>query len=244
MSAGVVEYLLACVVALATIALRLTVWRTRHGSRPFTIALSLLLPGIVLRHPLLLERDWLPQDSFAGTYLTNFTDLVGDLLIVAAGAYLFTVVARAWGREDLRPWIVRVFTAGGMVMVVLWAVSDAPRTQTKYVGYLGGAAQVYSYVAAGLVLVANLAVLLSVVAARLPRGMRLSLIPLGLAALLGVSESLLRIGSHIAPGVLAAPRDIVGWQLSVAMIVLYALSGLIGHIAYGRVVGESERAVR
>ncbi|SUD49202.1 Uncharacterised protein [Nocardia otitidiscaviarum] len=138
MSAGVVAYLLACVVALATIALRLTVWRTRHGSRPFTIALSLLLPGIVLRHPLLLERDWLPQDSFAGTYLTNFTDLVGDLLIVAAGAYLFTVVARAWGREDLRPWIVRVFTAGGMVMVVLWAVSDAPRTQTKYVGYLAG----------------------------------------------------------------------------------------------------------
>ncbi|WP_282785375.1 MULTISPECIES: hypothetical protein [unclassified Nocardia] len=242
MNAGIIEYLIACVIALCTIALRLTVWRARPGSRPFTIALTLLLPGIVLRHPLLLERDWLPQGSIAGTYLTNFTDLVGDLLIVAAGAYLFTVVARAWGREELRPWITRAFTAGAVAMLVLWAVSDAPRTQTKYVGYLGGSAQAYSYLAASLVLVANLAVLLSVAVARLPRGLRLSLLPLGLAALLGVTESLLRIGSHAAPDVFADPRDIVGWQLSVAMILLYSLSGLIGHVAYGRVVAESERS--
>lgn len=244
MSVGTIVYLVACALALLTIGLRLTRWRTQPRSRPLTIALALLIAGTALRHPALLDSDWLDSRTAASFHLANFTDLVGDLLIAAAAGYVCTLVARAWGFGYVRPWIARIFAVDALLLVILWAISDAPRTPTRYVGYLGGPASLYSYTAAVTVLVANLAVLGSILVARLPRKTRLALAPMALGALLAVAQSLLRIASHAFPATFADLRDHFGWQLVVVIIVLYTASGFIGYLTHRSVPQELSRADR
>lgn len=241
MSVDMIVYLAACGLALLTLGLRLTRWNSQPRSRSLTIALTLLTAGVAVRHPALLESDWLESHTAANFHLANFTDLMGDLLIAAAAGYVCTLVAKAWGFEQLRPWIFRIFTADAMVLVVLWAISDAPHQPTKFIGSLGGPALIYSYVAGFTVLISNLAVLGSIAIARLPRKTRLALIPMALGATLAVLQSLLRIGSHAFPDAIADLREEYGWHLVVAIMLLYTASGLIGYLTYTHAPRELSR---
>ncbi|GAA2465413.1 hypothetical protein ACFOS0_07700 [Nocardia seriolae] len=218
----------ACCFAIAAImvTVRLTMWRSAPESRPFTMALTSLMLGSGLRHPVMLSSPWLDSRTAGGVHLCNFTDLLGDLLVATAAGYLGILVARAWGAEEVGPWIVRGVVAAAILMVSLWSISDAPTTAAKYVGDLGGPAVVYSYVAAIIALTAHLAILATVMIVRVPNKIRLALLPLGLAALLGVAKNILRLAANI--GMLTDIRDTLSWPMSLAMITLYSLSGLVG----------------
>ncbi|WP_107659254.1 hypothetical protein [Nocardia suismassiliense] len=234
MSGHTMVYLFACLLALATICLRLTRWRSQPKSRPLTIVVALLIVSTVLRHPVVLESDWLDDQLPENLHLANITDLLGDLVTAAAAGYICSLVAQAWGFEHLRPWIVRIFTADALVLLMLWAVSDAPHTHIKYVDQLGGPALLYSYVAATTVLISHLAVLASVLIARLSRKTRLALLPMVLGAFLATIGNLIRIGSHVAPSIFADLREHFGWPIILATTLLYTASGLIGYFAYPR----------
>lgn len=217
-------------VATVMVGLRLTRWRTTPQSRPFTVALTLLMSGVALRHPKLLNSTWLDSNTAAGIHLANFTDLVGDLLIVMAAGYIGVLVARAWRLDHVGPWITRGAAAAALLMVILWSISDAPTTPATYVGQLGGPATAYSCVAAGAILLAHLSILMTILIVRVPAKMRLALSALGLAALLGVVKNVLRIASHIDPDAVTPLRDRLDWPMSLSMILLYAISGLIGYL--------------
>ncbi|MFE9575063.1 hypothetical protein ACFYO1_01635 [Nocardia sp. NPDC006044] len=217
------------VFAAIMVGLRLTRWRGVPQSRPFTVALTLLVLGIALRHPAMLDSSWLDSQSAADIHLANFTDLLGDLLVATAACYIGVLVARAWGLDFVVPWIARGVVAAALVMVILWSISNAPTTPVRYVGDLGGPATAYSYVAATTGLLAHLAIVLTIVVVRVPAKIRLALLALGSAALLGVVNNALRIASHLAHGDVAAMRQRLDWPISLAVIVLYSLSGLIGY---------------
>ncbi|MCM6775672.1 hypothetical protein NDR87_18485 [Nocardia sp. CDC159] len=238
MSTGLIACFAACALALVTIVLRASKWRQRPQSRPFTVTLTLLVVGVALRNPAVLAGTWLNGNTAIDLHLANATDLLGDLCYVAAGYFICTLVARAWGLAMPMPWLAGVFTIGALAMVALWVGSDAPTTPAVYVGYLGGPALAYSYVAASLILLSNLALVATAAIAQSSWRVRLALLPLALGGLLGVIEGLLRIGSHIRPEPWAELRDRIGWYPSVAMIVLYAVSGLIGYFMYASITRE------
>ncbi|MFC9995446.1 hypothetical protein [Nocardia sp. NPDC127526] len=216
--------------AMIVVVLRLTRWRTVPQSRPFTVASTFLMLGVALRHPRLLTSSWLDTRSAADVHLANFTDLLGDLLVAAAACYMGMLVVRAWGMEKYAPWIRRAVTAAALAMVMLWSISNAPTTPAKYVGTLGGPATIYSYVAATTILLAHASIVVTIGVVRVPRNIRLALLPLALAASLGVIVNFLRITSHISPDIVGTLRDRVDWPISLAMILLYAISGLVGYL--------------
>ncbi|MFE9575084.1 hypothetical protein ACFYO1_01740 [Nocardia sp. NPDC006044] len=222
-------YFVSCAVAVATIVLRVTRWRSLPQSRPFTIALSLLLGGVVLRHPALLGTGWVQSAYDTNVHLANFTCLLGDLLLAAAAGYIGSVVLQAWGLSRVRRWLAYGIAATALAMTILWAISDAPLTPIRYVGDLGGPALIYTYIAATTILIANAAVLISILVVRAARKIRLALMPLALAAVFGVIGNVLRIGTHGVGGVFVTLRDRLEGPLSAAMILLYSISGLIGY---------------
>lgn len=237
MNASTAFYVASCLVAIATIALRSTRWRSLAPSRPFTVALTLLLVGAALRNPTLWAGQRRHVDAAtADVHLANFTDLLGDLLLAAAAGYIGTVVLHAWGLSEKRTWLARGVAATALAMTLLWAVSNAPRTPTKYVGDLGGPALVYTYVAATTILAANLAVLVSVLVVRAERKIRLALLPLGLGAFIGAVDNVLRLGTHAAGGVFVDVRVCLDEPLTAAMILLYSVSGLIGYVMTANMV--------
>ncbi len=242
MSTGLLAWCAACALALLTIVLRASKWHERPPSRPFTVTLTLLVIGVALRNPEVLSGTWLDTGAAVDLHLANFTDLLGDLCYVAAGYFICKLVARAWGLAWSVRWLARIFTVGALVMIALWALSDAPTTPTVYVGYLGGPALGYSYVAASLILISNLALVATAAIAQSSWRVRLALLPLALGGLLGMVEGVLRIGSHMWPQPWVDIRDRIGWYPSVAMIVLYAVSGLIGYFMYPSIAREQRDA--
>ncbi|ASF08994.1 hypothetical protein [Nocardia brasiliensis] len=229
---------------MATIALRSTRWRSLPQSRPFTVALTLLLIGAALRHPALLAAECLQTTHTADIHLANFTDLLGDLLLAAAAGYIGSVVLQAWGLSRVRPWLLYGIIATALAMTILWAISNAPRTPTKYVGDLGGPALIYTYVAATTLLTANCAVLVSILVVRADRRIRLALMPLATAALIGMVDNLLRIATHGVGGVFLTLRDRLDAPLSAAMILLYSVSGLIGYVMTAHLTGPTGYPIR
>ncbi|ASF08996.1 hypothetical protein NBRGN_026_00710 [Nocardia brasiliensis NBRC 14402] len=222
---------IGCFALAATmVVLRLTRWRSVPQSRPFTVALTLLVLGVALRRPEMLDSSWLDSQTAADIHLANFTDLLGDLLVATAACYIGILVARAWGLDHVVPWIARGVAGAVLLMVVLWSISNAPTTPVKFVGNLGGPATAYSYVAATTGLLAHLAIVLTIVVVRVPAKMRVALLALGSAALLGVVSNALRIASHLAQGEVAAARERVDWPISLTVIVLYSVAGLIGYL--------------
>ncbi|MFC9995457.1 hypothetical protein [Nocardia sp. NPDC127526] len=226
---GIKTLEIACgIVATAVLGLRLTRWRSTPRSHPFTVALLLLALGVMLGQPTFLNT-WLSAHTAADTHLANFSILLGDLSITTAAGYLGILVIDAWSLDVLRNWVIRGVVSAELLMLTLWAISDAPRIPTEYVGHLGGPATFYSNVATFPILVAHLAILLSILAVRVPTGIRTALLPLALAALLGIAVSALRILGDATSDTVTALLETAMRPLTLGMIFLYSLSGLIGY---------------
>ncbi|MFE3189386.1 hypothetical protein ACFXHA_10285 [Nocardia sp. NPDC059240] len=222
----------ALVVAATAVGLRLSLWRSHPASRAMTITLALLMLGALLTHPTIIASEWLDHATPDEIHLANFSNLIGDLVEVAAAGMLLITVGRAWGRVRFVRRMVGVFAVIAVAMIVLYAYSDAPFEPTRYLGELDGPARVFVWVSAGTVLVANAAVLASL-AYSLPvsdRSTRIALLPMMIGAAIGAALMLVQIVGLFH----SDPYNSWAWPLAVAMVFAYALSGVLGYFQLRR----------
>ncbi|RJO79326.1 hypothetical protein D5S18_03065 [Nocardia panacis] len=191
-----------------------------------TITFGSLATYAVLRHPS-IGNVWINDGIRALTGLDNLADLLGDLSGCVAAWGLCTHAAQAWGARWLTPIVTRATLALGATLATLYAISEAPYTDTTYIGHLGGWAELYSYIAALAVIVANVAVLVSTAFAR--KEIDMSLLMAG--ALVGLVVGAHRASDHFAPELLADTHDAISWPLTAIAIILYACAGLASHNA-------------
>ncbi|MCU1648379.1 MAG: hypothetical protein JWN03_8654 [Nocardia sp.] len=213
------------------VGLRLTLWRSHPGSRPLTVALALLMVAAILDQPAIINNEWVDQATPEHVRLANVSNLIGNLITLAAAACLVLTVGQAWGHRHLTRWIGGIFAASAVLSVVLYAVSEAHVTSTMYVGNLRGLALVYVYVTAVALFVANVAVLASL-AYSYPHSTqqtRIALLPMAIGAGIGTVLIALLIVESIWPNRFGDWYVSWAWPTAAVMVVAYAISGILGY---------------
>ncbi|MFI1917989.1 hypothetical protein [Nocardia sp. NPDC020380] len=220
------------VAGAVAVLLRLSLWRSHPGSRPLTVALALLMLAAVLTQPAIISDDWVDQATPESVRLANVSNLIGDLVAVAAACCLVLTVGHAWGQRRLMRWTGRSFAATSVLLLVLYAVSEAHVTPTMYIGNLGGLASVYIYVTAAALLVANLAVLGSLIYA-FPHSTdrtRISLLPMAIGAIVGTALIVLLVVDGLWPNRFGGWYVEWSWRIAAVMVLAYAVSGILGYL--------------
>ncbi|MEV6767511.1 hypothetical protein AB0N05_02655 [Nocardia sp. NPDC051030] len=235
MSVGAALYVAICIASVAVIGLRLTQWKNHPRTRPLTSALILLLGGLLLRRPEILDDQWLDTHTDRTLHLANWSNVLSDLLLAGAAAYICVQVARVWGNHHWQKPIAVAFVVDAIALIVLWQVSDASRVPTRFIASLGGLSGVYSAVSAATILVANLAVLISLALAKgVPTRAKIALAPMALGGLVGVVNGGLRIACAIDPDRFLSTRNHWAWSLAEVGVALYILSGFVSYLAQSR----------
>lgn len=221
----------AGIAACVAVVLRLTLWRSHPGSRSMTVTLALLMAAALLTQPAVIDNEWADRATPPEIRLANFSNLLGDLIAVAAAVCLVLTVGKAWGRRYLVRRTVAVGAVVGVALIVLYGFSDANLEATSYIGQLGGLATVYSLVVAITLLVANIAVLASLVYSFpvTARATRIALLPMMCGAAIGAALVVLLIAGHVRPDPYGEWYVDWAWPMAAVMVFAYALSGILGY---------------
>ncbi|MGV9834000.1 hypothetical protein ACWDUL_07335 [Nocardia niigatensis] len=131
-------------VALA----RLTLWCVAPRTRLITVVLTLLAIGAIG-----VEPQWR-------------TGVVSDVVLLAAACLLCAHVARVWDNDWLQGASLVVAVAGGLALLIVYALAERVSSQRGYTGQLSGPATVYGIVLSVLLIAVNVPMLLTVVLAR------------------------------------------------------------------------------
>lgn len=221
----------AGVGGVAAVGLRITLWRSHPSSRPLTAALALLMIAAVLSQPAIISNEWVDHATPQSVRLANVSNLIGDLAIVAAACGLALTVGKAWGQRNPVRRAALLFGSITVLLLVLYAVSEAHVTPTMYIGGFGGWAKVYIYVVAISTLAANLAVLISVAYAYpvSPRTTRIALCPMAIGAGIGAALMALLLVDSVWPNAFDRWYADATWPCAAAMVLAYAISGILGY---------------
>ncbi|MFF2549373.1 hypothetical protein ACFVUS_00175 [Nocardia sp. NPDC058058] len=235
----------AGIIGTVAVALRLTLWRSQPRSRPLTVALALLMAAAILTQPAIISNEWVDQATPDSVRLANAGNLIGDLVALAAACCLVLTVGQAWGRRQLTRWTGLVFGIASVALIVLYAVSEAHVTPTMYVGRLRGLAMTYIYITATALLVANLAVLASVLYSfsASTRDTRIALLPMAIGAAIGTLLVLLLIVESIWPNSFGDWYLEYAWPTAALMVIAYAVSGILGYRRLRRTGTTADAAV-
>lgn len=120
-----IGYLLLSAVSATVAGLRASQWHDRPESRTVTVVSALFSAGYLLANPRL--RGFLASDAAAEHHLANWANVVGDSLATAASVCLIANIARAWGFQRSRIWVMGLSVAGWFAMVLQWQTSPTDR---------------------------------------------------------------------------------------------------------------------
>ncbi|MGW4530829.1 hypothetical protein ACWEOI_07755 [Nocardia sp. NPDC004340] len=151
----------AAIAVTAAVALvRLTLWCAAPRTRLLTVAAALLALGAILIEPRCRDN----VDSFVAT--GGFAGIIADVLLLAAACLLCAYVARVWDNEWLHRAALTIALAGGLVLIVVYAIAEYAGSHRGHTGDVNSLATVYGLLLSLLMIAVNASVLITVALAR------------------------------------------------------------------------------
>ncbi|PXX69251.1 hypothetical protein DFR70_102940 [Nocardia tenerifensis] len=182
----------AIVVAALTAVARLSVWRTAPQTRLLTAVLALLAASAAFAQTQISDR----LDAYFDD--PGWSGIGYDVLLLTAVCLLCAYLAQIWGHTRLARAAELAAPALAALLTITYALAEHNGQHRHYIGEeLSSTATVHGLLVSGALLLANVVMAATVVAARPPTRTQLWF---GLAALAGLIVATLRISAIIDPG--------------------------------------------
>ncbi|GAA5099662.1 hypothetical protein [Nocardia iowensis] len=183
---------LAIAVTALTALARLSIWRTAPQTRLLTAILALLaVSGAFAQNQISDALDAHFDDP-------GWSGMGYDVLLLTAVCLLCAYLARIWGHPGLAMVAALAAPVLAALLIITYALAEHAGEHRHYIGEeLSPTATVHSLLVSSALLLADLVMAATVLAARPPTRTQLWF---GLAALAGLAVAILRISATIDPG--------------------------------------------